>query len=373
MKKLITLLLLFTITLFYSIPTQAFDIPLNFGVSDNDQAFVQTKNLFDKDTATNGTFVNLTNGTLGTFANTFTSDFIPVNPSTQHIFSHWRSDGGTGVAFYDSNQTFISGISLATITSARIFTTPATAFFIRISMYYNNLVITNVIDVFQVEVGSTSTSYANYGFLSLNDIFLDNQLVSNPNFDNGTTGWTLVGSTGTVSNGVFTFLSNFLNGNLQSPITTIIGNNYYYVSRFKSTSNLVRLRFSTSYHSGSGNYEIISSLHTPSSTSIAVGVLDERSTGFTNNEVDFFYAIDLTNLGINNLTQNQLNGLFNDWYFNNIYNESYNDGFDDGFNDGYIDGFDDGYDDGFDDGVASDTSYAVGYALGLSEGEDKET
>jgi hypothetical protein len=121
--------------------------------------YASGKNLFDKEAATNNRLIDLGNGTLSTNTNFFTSDFISVSESTQYVFSHWRGTAGTGLVYFDSNKTYISGVSLTTITSAKTFTTPSNAAFIRLTMYYDNLVITNVIDVFQIELGSTPTTF----------------------------------------------------------------------------------------------------------------------------------------------------------------------------------------------------------------------
>jgi hypothetical protein len=157
MKKLITLLLLFTITLFYSIPTQAYTL------NGNDIPLVQTKNLFDKDNAFPG-FINQTNGNF-TPAGTFNaSGFIPIFPSTTYTQTIIATGGTAGYAFYNSSQVYISGGDSLT------FTTPATAAFIRVSIRLATLSIND----YQLEQGATATSYAPYGFLSLNDIFEDN-------------------------------------------------------------------------------------------------------------------------------------------------------------------------------------------------------
>jgi hypothetical protein len=372
MKKLITLLLLFTITLFYSIPTQAYDIPLNYGVSDNDQAFVQTKNLFNE-TRVGLTYIQI-NDLIPNTNYTVSTDAPREVPSNLYL-------GNTNnfVLSTLTNGMIVATIPQRTITSdslGRLWLYINTA-----TVHGNNIV--NGTFYIQLELGSPATSFAPYGFLSLNDIFVNNQLVSNPNFDNGLTDWTnLNAGTPTENNGIATFTATSTNGLLVTSVATVVDNNYFSISRFKASSNLVSVRVSDAVtynsilysHSGSNEFEYISSKFTQiSPAAVNIQIRDTRTSGFTPISIDFLFLTNLTAIGIDHLTKIRLDKLYEDWQTNNIYDQGFNDGYTDGFNDGYTDGFNDGYDEGFDDGVASDTSYAVGYALGLSEGEDMET
>jgi hypothetical protein len=375
MKKIYTLLLLFTITLFYSIPTQAYDIPLNYGVSDNDQAFVQTKNLFDKDTAILGSFIDPSGNIQSNPTEFYHPDYIPIEAG-QSITLSANAPTALRIVFYNASQIFIIRNVVVGFTAFTA-TAPANTKFFRVSG------ATAQINSFQSELGSTATSYANYGFLSLNDIFVNNQLVSNPNFDNGLTDWTsLNAGTPTVNNGIATFTATATNGLLVTSVATVVGNSYFSISRFKASSNLVSVRVSDAVtyssilysHSGSNEFEYISSKFTQiSPAAVNIQIRDTRTSGFTPISIDFLFLTNLTAIGIDHLTKITLDKLYEDWQTNNIYNQGFTDGYTDGFNDGYTDGFTDGYDDGFDDGVASDTSFAVGYALGLSQGADMET
>ncbi|MGM1389461.1 BppU family phage baseplate upper protein [Bacillus cereus group sp. BceL293] len=107
------------------------------------------KNLFDKATVTLNSYVKNADGTIGTLADYFVSNFIPVIPNTTYTRTHNHN-----LAFYTDTKTYISGISstLNTLT----FTTPANCYFVRVSAATSNL------DKYQVELGSATTLYEPY-------------------------------------------------------------------------------------------------------------------------------------------------------------------------------------------------------------------
>jgi hypothetical protein len=425
MKKLITLLLLFAITLFYSIPTQAYDIPLNYGVSDNDQAFVQTKNLFQNNVAQtltvngitiesfgNGEFLIDGTPTINTRIGLFnelnfqtdltnilanTND-ITIKNNTNYKINFFVISGSitsgdlSSFNFLQSASYFINSYNYISNETINNISTSTTAYFY--TFLSSSTVFTDYKIKIQIEEGTTRTSYAPYGFLSLNDIFLDSQIFTNPDFDTDTTGWTFAGNTSnTVSNGILNIItgSTSFSRNISRQFSNVLNKKLYIITNIKNDRNVV-IALRQQLNSGaifsesptslfSGNISIYG---TPTVATPSFYIA--QTTAFeTNININYIYAYDTTTLGIDNLTQYQLDGLFFDWQINNIYdqgfndgytdgfNDGYTDGFNDGFNDGYTDGFNDGYDDGFDDGVASDTSFAVGYALGLSQGADMET
>jgi hypothetical protein len=362
MKKIYTLLLLFAITLFYSIPTQAYTL------DGNDIPLVQKKNLFDKDDPNNtyNRYVNSATGNLSTLATYYASDYITIQSNTTYTQSGLT--GSYEQAFYDSDFVYISGNATTS------FTTPSNAKYVRVS------VIESILNSYQLELGSTATSYTSYGFLSLNDIFRDGNMFLNPSFTS-LTNWTGAGGTDMVFDNRNTI--RFLNTAhyRQQDFVVSTGDKIYasvnvYVNDNQSIA-LSQLFFGNPNYSNPVNtltfiryeWQYLSLLGTANTTSIRllVGLFAGAITierYFSNP-----YAINLTTLGINDLSKQILDHYYTIWDSNNAYIQ----GYDDGFEVGYDDGFDVGYDDGFDDGVASDTSYAVGYALGLSEGEDMET
>jgi hypothetical protein len=360
MKKLITLLLLFTITLFYSIPTQAYTL------DGNDIPLVQTKNLFNKNDPNNtyNRYVNSATGNLSTLATYYASDYITIQPNRTYIQS--GQTGSYEQAFYTSNFVYISGNATTS------FTTPSNAKYVRVS------VIETILNSYQLELGATATSYANYGFLTLNDIFLDGQLIINNNFDDGFNTWTNDYPTIiTVSNGIVNFNINNEIGFIEKTFSAFNFTTYAITRLKKNSGTNFRIDLSTSnkfliteteFNNANNQYNLYSKIFT-SSDNINRVFIGRGNSQTHNTDVDYVKLYNLTSLGIDTLDKSQIDIYYNLWELNNAYIKGFTDGYTDGFNDG----FNDGYDEGFDDGVASDTSFAVGYALGLSQGEDMET
>lgn len=111
-----------------------------------EQLYVGSKNLFNKDTITNGVYIADSNGLITNNASYYTSDFIPIEPSTSYVAVSERMN------FYTSAKVWISGNRLDTSVS------PSNAYFCRISM----LVSSQPKETTQFELGTTPTSYVAY-------------------------------------------------------------------------------------------------------------------------------------------------------------------------------------------------------------------
>jgi hypothetical protein len=105
--------------------------------------FKPGKNLFNKAAATSGYYVSHTTGELVAGTGWYASEFIEIVPETAYVRVQNQI-----VAYYDADKAFISGVQQATA-----FTTPATAKYVRLSVY-NTYYNTE-----QLELGSTSTAY----------------------------------------------------------------------------------------------------------------------------------------------------------------------------------------------------------------------
>jgi len=86
---------------------------------------LDSSNLFIKANATSGYYVNSTNGNLVASASFYVSEFIAVSPSANYIKSYVHD-----MAFYDSNQVYISGSTGTT----GIITTPSNCAYVRLSV-----------------------------------------------------------------------------------------------------------------------------------------------------------------------------------------------------------------------------------------------
>jgi hypothetical protein len=240
MKKLITLLLLFTITLFYSIPTQAYtlndldvaiaelnnltlrevfidnnlDYTASHSLSDlyyktdgnvsniNNYYYSATRNLFDNlqplavgGIASNGSIFDTSPttftqtreniitvvGTTATEGGWYTDSYIPVKPNTTYrIINHNVSVSTVGQ--YTNNLTWISRIVL--FNGPVNFTTSSTTQFIRFDTRYNsNTTTTNDFFIFE---GSTNITYEVYAqpttLINLTDLGLTSVSLTRMNF-----------------------------------------------------------------------------------------------------------------------------------------------------------------------------------------------
>jgi lysophospholipase L1-like esterase len=120
-------------------------------VLDKAQFLITGKNLFDKDKAVQNYYVDNTNGNLSASSGFYASGFIKVEPSTAYVKNVSRT-----MAYYDEDRVYISGVTTGTT-----FTTPATCRYVRFSMH-NNDSSSPVLDVVQLELGSTATPYEPY-------------------------------------------------------------------------------------------------------------------------------------------------------------------------------------------------------------------
>ncbi len=111
------------------------------------------KNLFDKNTITHGYLVLGTNGALHASGAWNASDFIPVEPNTQYIATYTFYS-----AIYDAKFNFISGVNVSDYTTPQVFEIPSNGAFVRVS------VPTTHLHLYQLEVGSTRTTYESGGF-----------------------------------------------------------------------------------------------------------------------------------------------------------------------------------------------------------------
>lgn len=79
-------------------------------------------------------YIDYTNGTLNAYSTYMATPFIVANAGGQMVMNATPTIlGNNGLAFYDANKTYISGITAASLTSGTPFNVPATAAFLRVS------------------------------------------------------------------------------------------------------------------------------------------------------------------------------------------------------------------------------------------------
>ena len=111
----------------------------------------QSKNLFNKSTATLGKYISGTTGTLTDNATYDTSDYIPVSPGMQYTSNKTMRFH----AFFSASMVFMAGGSNNAGTN---FSVPDGAAFVRITLSHSDL------SSFQIEAGSVSTSFEAHGY-----------------------------------------------------------------------------------------------------------------------------------------------------------------------------------------------------------------
>jgi len=104
------------------------------------------KNLFDKNKATTGFYIDYTAGTLSGNATYFATDYIAVLPSQAYSINF---DGQ--MAWYNSSKQYVSGVNGLGFAANKTITSPSVAAFARFS--------TKDKDTFQVEKGNSATAY----------------------------------------------------------------------------------------------------------------------------------------------------------------------------------------------------------------------
>jgi hypothetical protein len=156
---------------------------------------------------------------------------------------------------------------------------------------------------------------------TLDEVFIGGQLLTNPDFDNGTTDWQKrrTGGTFSATNGILTYITSpteFLDGPQRS-LTVVNGNNYYFVASAKSNNDLIFGVFDTvntiENFDNTNVFEVKSVLRQSSSNTIVI-FIREQDTNTTFN-VDYVYAINLTALGIT-ATKEQLDFWYSVWQQN---------------------------------------------------------
>jgi hypothetical protein len=205
------------------------------------------------------------------------------------------------------------------------------------------------------------------GGLTLNEVFKDNNLLINPDFNNGGTNWVSNNSTSTYLNGIATVLATAFLGGISQYDTPVASNIYYMNSSIYSpndslivqyTDNIASdIRFNVSPNIDYLFYSAIGPITLNGGLNSGVYLLNTGSIPFSNVFIDYINIYNLTNLSLTSLTKNELDYYFNLWTLNNVY----------------IQGELDGYASGLQDNTAYVQGYNVGYTDGLVEGTDMET
>jgi len=133
-------------------------------------------------------------------------------------------------------------------------------------------------------------------------IFDSEQLVTNGDFSDGTTGWTKTPTaTYSVSDGVMKFNPTTQYDSLNSsPLDTVIGNKYYYVGSIKSNTNTGRFQLGSTLVSTIANnvFTLYGSFFIATGTAHSI-ILYENQTVAGEYYLDYAYAFNISTLQAN--------------------------------------------------------------------------
>ena len=153
-------------------------------------------------------------------------------------------------------------------------------------------------------------------------------IVTNGNFASGTSGWISDLSTISITNNIATLKATARYGGIQQAKSyTPLTHKFYARAFVRADSNLVSLRiydnvvFATRTHSGSGNFELLSTILTCSNGNIIkVYTNDDRTSGWTDVQIKEVMMFNLTSLfgAGNEPTQQQCDEMFSSWFDGSI-------------------------------------------------------
>ncbi|AOH54499.1 hypothetical protein ABE28_009050 [Peribacillus muralis] len=111
-------------------------------------------NLFNKDDVVANSYISGTTGAVTATSGFTAGGFLPISPNTSYIIKVLRH-----IAYYDTNKTYISGVSGSPISNYQA-TTPANAAYMRFSWYTGDGA---TVDTQQVNKGTELLPYENFG------------------------------------------------------------------------------------------------------------------------------------------------------------------------------------------------------------------
>jgi hypothetical protein len=151
--------------------------------------------------------------------------------------------------------------------------------------------------------------------LTLNEIFRDSNIVLNPDFTDGLTGWHAGGSTfSSVNNDYVQVNSTTSYGYAAQFNKKIIGNIYYQVARAKKISGTM-----TFFDFGNDGLNVIvptesfQQFSAKATATETIFLVRGRGTPNYTFQIDYAYAFNLTSLGISTLTKEQLDLYYQLW------------------------------------------------------------
>ncbi len=207
--------------------------------------FVKSQNIFNRNTATIGYYIQNTNGNLMAASGWNASDYIPIKAST--IYSRTFD---THVAFYDVNKNYISGYN--NNSGHLSFTTPTNAVYLRLSVY-STTILTSTYMLVEGDVLPSDFMPFQYALVTTNPehplLIEDNRVDTIKKWKNKK--WYSIGDSitapGTYQNLVKTIegMTDFYNGGVSGKSTRYWRDGNYLNTTYISNSDLVTIFLGT--------------------------------------------------------------------------------------------------------------------------------
>lgn len=131
--------------------------------------FHKSKNLFNKDDITTDMFVSYINGNLSSNTSYVASNYIKIEANTNYTINYFDQ-----IAWYDENKVYISGVDGYQL-GVKTITSPSNAVYMRLSVRKTAL------DSYQLEEGTTSTTFEDFG-VSITEHMLHKNLLNKLDF-----------------------------------------------------------------------------------------------------------------------------------------------------------------------------------------------
>lgn len=251
------------------------------------------KNLFNKENASVGYYINYNTGSISKAEDGFTaSDFIEVKPNAQYYCNFVAfASSNFGMAFYDENKKFISGSrlynSITTPDNAKYF-----RFCVRNEEYSSGTSITDINTV-QLEEGSVATEYQPYQE-RITVMQLNAPLRSLPNG---------VKDIAYIRNNklyVDRYIGSVvLNGSESSWAENSITKGLFQVALENVTTDITKINVMSNYFKGSSGTDIVNSWYTNNSVSTYTSNrLFFRSDDYANNLDEFKTLLSTNNVQV---------------------------------------------------------------------------
>jgi uncharacterized protein YcfL len=323
MKKLITLLLLFTLVGFLS---------ANQVIITNDYQYIvstgKTYN-FNNGNPSNNIKYDRTNKIQ------IQNNKVIANPLKYHYAFFWQEDN-TFIGYYKTNKGLTtSGAYLGQVNTQSI-PLPLNAYSFALVRYDNDYVLVDGLTIEDIFINSDNYFDNNIEWnalnnQSINDVYLNGNLVLNYDFSNGSTNWTLNNATVINNEGV---LLTTVNSTAWLRQSLVVPTNIYYLrhdSRYVSGATAswgvyFGVDFKQQFNlTTTMTTKSLKATHSGSFSSFSLGNLSLNT--IAQFVVDNIYLINLTTLGLTSLTQTNLDNFY-DLYDNiNDNNFIYADGY----------------------------------------------